>query len=181
MQIRVADCVIDTDCIAFPRCIDNLCSRCAADFDCAGSLRPFCVATAACRNNKPCACVECRTNDDCPAFGQPAHQRVCTAEHVCRECGDDVDCPPPGFAEQFRVCREDGRCCVPEGEPCTTTSFCCTGLKCVESFTGQGFVRECRVSDCTPDGRPVPGGACTPAAAEQCCLKRCNSIGFCTI
>jgi hypothetical protein len=89
-----ADCRIDSQCtnLATPRCINNFCFECAADFDCANAPgRPFCIATDACPPGVPCECSECRPgqNDCSPPL------QFCIAElGVCSsvECVNDTHC-----------------------------------------------------------------------------------------
>lgn len=62
-------CRLDSECagnVAGPRCIENRCRACAADFDCSAAAgTPFCVALPTCPNGEPCACAQCRTDADC--------------------------------------------------------------------------------------------------------------------
>jgi hypothetical protein len=121
------ECRIDSDCdrnsFTFgKRCVGNLCSSCAADFDCRPPT-PFCVAppNSSCQG-QPCLCRQCRVDTDCPQ-GQ-----LCDEQGSCEGfvCDSNQDCPTG------RAC-ENGACtgtCVPAGGDITDEGDCCSEVDC---------------------------------------------------
>lgn len=119
------ECLIDAQCgnlSPTPRCIQNFCFECAADFDCPQE-RPRCIAASDCPNGAACACAVCRLDADCPE-GQ-----LCDSQGRCEgfACESNQDCPTG------RAC-EDGACtgtCVPPGGDITDEGECCADVACV--------------------------------------------------
>jgi hypothetical protein len=119
-------CRIDSDCdrtsTRGPRCLDNSCFPCAADFDCPPT-GPFCIESpGSCPSGQPCACGACRVDTDCPK-GQ-----LCDGRGNCEsfDCESNRDCPTG------RAC-EDGFCtgtCVGPGGDVTDEGECCSEVDC---------------------------------------------------
>ena len=141
------DCRIDADCelsALGPRCVNNLCQDCAANFDCPAE-RPFCVAIDRCFNNEPCACRECRQETDCPQGEfcdeqgtcegtQCASNNDCLSGRVCQQgscvfpsCTTNIDCPF-GFACVTDIC--SGNCKTPDQGCGDCAAECCSGIGC---------------------------------------------------
>jgi hypothetical protein len=114
-------CGVLAECPAGLRCVDELCSQCVSDGDCAayGSSRcePSRHRCVSCLSSSDCAlgfacdalanhCLPiCHEDEDCPAGAHGCDER----RAVCYQCDEDREC---ANAQAGHLCATDGSGCV---------------------------------------------------------------------
>lgn len=168
-RVAPLSCQSDADCPAAERC---------------NPLTAVCIeGNRSCQDDAACAavgqvcdparreCVDCYTNEQCPA-GATCESGVCTTEGGLG-CRSDLDCAPP-----ITVC-QDGDCAPGCGEP--GSPIFCSGPEVCSPETGRCQPRSAGCTtdpECGPPTQVCEGGQCVGGCGEPIGV-RCGSGEMC--